>query len=93
VRIPYHAAMQIGDDELLTLKQAAERIGVSHKTLQLQAKSGALKARLMGNTYLVTAADVAAYDERRKQARGFARPDHPLHGKQGPGHRRKKADE
>jgi len=82
--------MQIGDEEVLTLKQAAERIGVSHKTLQLQAKNGVLKARLMGNTYLVTAPDLAAYDERRKQARGFARPDHPLHGKQGPGHRRKK---
>lgn len=90
MRIPYHAAMQIGDEEVLTLKQAAERIGVSHKTLQLQAKSGVLKARLMGHTYLVTAAELAAYDERRKQVRGFARPDHPLHGKRGGGGRRKK---
>jgi hypothetical protein len=58
----------------------------------VQAKRGALDARLMGNTYLVTASALAAYDERRKQARGYAHPDHPLHGKQGPGHRRKAED-
>lgn len=82
--------MQIGDEEVLTLKQAAERIGVSHKTLQIQAKNGVLNARLMGNTYLVTVSALAAYDEQRKRARGFARPDHPLHGKRGGGGRRKK---
>jgi len=34
--------------------------------------------------------DLAINDERRKGPRGFARDDHPLHGKQRPDHRRKK---
>jgi len=84
--------MQIGDEEVLTLKQAAERIGVSPKTLQLQAKNGALKARLMGKTYLVTASELVRYDERRKQNRGFARPDHPYYKRRGGGGRTKKDD-
>jgi len=65
-RIPYDARMQIGDDEVLTLKQAEERIGVSHKTLQLQAKKGVLKARLMGKTWLVTATELARYEREHK---------------------------
>ncbi len=65
-RIPYDARMQIGDDELLTLKQAEERIGVSHKTLQLQAKKGVLKARLMGKTWLVTATELTRYEREHK---------------------------
>lgn len=82
--------MQIGDEEVLSLKQAAERLGVRHETLAQQAKRGKLRATLVGHTYMVKASDLAAYDVERKQARGFARPDHPLHGKQGPGRRRKK---
>ncbi len=91
--IPYHAGMQIGDEEVLTLKQAGERIGVSPKTLHLQITKGVLAATLMGKTWLVTASELARYDEMRKQPRGFARPDHPLHGKRGGGGRRKKNDE
>lgn len=85
--------MQVGDDEVLTLKQAAERLGLSPETLRLQVRGGKMQATLAGKTYLVTASEVRRYDAFRKQARGFARPDHPLHGKQGPGHRRKKTDE
>lgn len=85
--------MQIGDDEVLSLKQAAERLGVRPETLAQQAKRGKLRATLVGHTYMVMGSDLAAYDELRKQARGFARPDHPLHGKRGGGGRRKKGPE
>jgi excisionase family DNA binding protein len=81
--------MQIGETEVLTLKQAAARIGLSASTLRNQIKNGALRGQVIGNTYVVTARDLAAYDERRKQPRGFSNPAHPMHGKQGPGHRRK----
>ncbi len=75
---------------MFTLPEAAKRLGVAHSTLRIQARKGILSATIIGGRYLVTAEDIAAYDEQRKQPRGFARPDHPLHGKQGPGHRRKK---
>ncbi len=65
-RIPYDVVMQIGDEEVLTLKQAEERIGVSHKTLQLQAKKGVLKAQLMGKTWLVTASELSRYQREHK---------------------------
>ena len=90
MRISYHARMQIGDEEVLTIPQAATRLGVTPDTLRQQVKRGLLTATRAGGVYLVTASEVARYDEQRKQPRGFARPDHPLHGKQGPGHRRKK---
>jgi excisionase family DNA binding protein len=84
--------MEIGEIELLTLKQASERIGVSPNTLAIQAKKGALKAVKMGRSYLITADELARYDAQRKAPRGFASPDHPLHGKRGGGGRRKKDD-
>ncbi len=82
--------MKIGDVEVLSLKEAGERIAVSDNTLLIQIRNGALVAQRIGKQWVVTAEDLAAYDERRKQPRGFARVDHPMHGKQGPGHRRKK---
>ncbi len=85
--------MKIGDVEVLSLKEAGERIGVSDNTLLIQIRNGALAATRIGKQWVVTMDDLAAYDERRKRARGFARPDHPLHGKQGPGHRRKNVDD
>ncbi len=84
--------MEIGEIELLTLKQASARIGVSPNTLAIQAKKGALKAVKMGRSYLITADELARYDAQRKAPRGFASPDHPLHGKRGGGGRRKKDD-
>lgn len=65
-RIPYDAHMQIGEEEVLTLKQAEKRIGVSHKTLHLQAKKGVLRAQLMGKTWLVTATELARYEREHK---------------------------
>jgi excisionase family DNA binding protein len=91
--IPYHARMQIGEDEVLTIPQAAARLGVTPDTLRQQIKRGHLNATRAGGVYLVTAREVARYDEYRKEPRGFARPDHPLHGKRGGGGRRKKTDE
>jgi excisionase family DNA binding protein len=85
--------MKIGDVEVLSITEAAARIGVAPVTLRLQIQHGALKAEKVGGRYLVTATDLAAYDERRKEPRGFARPDHPLYGKRGGGGRRKKTDD
>lgn len=59
--VRYDASMQIGDEEVLTLAQAAERLGISYHTLRNQAIKGVLKARLMGKTYLVTASEVERY--------------------------------
>lgn len=81
--------MQVeGGETLLTMKQAAERIGLSANTLARQVKNGALKATLVGHTYLVTLTELERYDEQRK-VRGFAREDHPMHGKRGGGGRPK----
>ncbi len=85
--------MKIGDTEVLSITEAAARIGVAPVTLRLQIQNGALKAEKVGGRYLVTADDLAAYDVRRKQPRGFARPDHPYHGKRGGGGRRKKSED
>jgi len=84
--------MQIGDDEVLTIPQAAARLGVKPDTLRQQVKRGMLSATRVGSIYLVTASEVARYDVFRKEPRGFARPDHPLHGKRGGGGRRKQTD-
>jgi len=84
------ACMKIGDVEVFTISEAAAKYGIARKTLLTQIRRGNLAATLSGHTYIVTSAEMDRYDERRKQPRGFARKDHPLHGKQGPGHRRKK---
>jgi excisionase family DNA binding protein len=82
--------MRIGDEEVLTLKQAAERIGVSHITLQQQARKGTLTAQMLGKQWVVTAADLAAYARDYKGKHGFANPNHPLYGTRGGGGRRKR---
>ena len=84
--------MKIGDTEVLSLREAGERIGVSANTLLVQVRNGALEAQKIGKQWVVTLESLQAYDARRKEPKGFARADHPLHGKQGPGHRRKKDD-
>ncbi len=86
----YTVNMKIGDVEVLTLKEAAERLGVKRNTLVQQVRKGALAATLSGSVYLVTAEEVERYkhDHRGKHV-GFESATHPMHGKQGPGHRRK----
>ncbi len=77
----YHVAMKVTDGtELLTLKEAAARIGVSPITLQQQIRKGALPAIRLGNQWVVTADDLRIYTETRQGKRGFASPTHPYHG-------------
>ncbi len=74
---------------MLTLAEAAERLGLAHDTLRRQIRLGVLPALKMGNQWVVTAEALAAYDEYRKGPRGFARDNHPLKGKRGGGGRKK----
>lgn len=84
--------VRIGDEEVLTLKEAAEMIGLSPQTLYLQVRRGKLTATKKGREYLVLKSEIERYDREVKGKSGFAAPSHPLHGKQGPGHRRRKGD-
>ena len=52
---------------LITLAEAAERLGMSATTLRHQAQIGRLRARLMGKTYVVSEAEVERY---RAESRG-----------------------
>ena len=85
--------MKLGEHEVLTLSQAADRLGVSRKTLVAQAKKGVLRATLTGNVYLLTGTEIERYRDQHLGKHGFANPSHPMHGKQGPGHRRKARDD
>lgn len=59
--------MELKDgDEMLTLAQAAERLGLSPGTLRLQAKKGVLRAVLMGHTYVVRLSEVERYAREHK---------------------------
>lgn len=53
--------MQIGNEEVLTLTQAAERLGLSRHTLGTQTRKGVLSAWLMGGIFFVTATEVERY--------------------------------
>lgn len=64
--------MEVKDgDEVLTLSQAAERLGVQRGTLVRQARLGRLNAMLTGSVYLVTAREVERY---RKEIAGKPGP-------------------
>jgi excisionase family DNA binding protein len=82
--------VRIGDDEVLTLKEAAEMIGLSPQTLYLQVRRGKLAATKKGREFLVLRSEVERYDRETKGRSGFAAPSHPLYGKRGGGGRRKK---
>ncbi len=86
--------MQIGDEQVLSLQQAAERLNLSPNTLAKQAKKGILHATLIGRSYAVTSSEVERYRrEHLGQRTGFHDPTHPMHGKRGGGGRRKQTDE
>ncbi len=85
--------MKIGDEVFFTVAEAAEELGLSPRTVRLQISNGALKAMRVGRSLIISTGDLTAYDLRRKEPRGFAREDHPLHGKRGGGGRTKKTDE
>ena len=59
---------------MLTLTEAAARLGLSASTLRHQVQSGRLRARMVGKTYLVTAREVERY--RREH---LGRPGRPSH--------------
>lgn len=69
--------MNIGGVKVLTLKEAEERIGVSHVTLQKQAQKGALHAVLVGMQWLVTVEEIDRYarEHKGKPGRPRKRPD------------------
>ncbi len=88
----YDARMEDGDDDMLSLQQAAERIGVGAHTLSQQAKKGVLRAVLIGHSYVVTASELDRYRREHRGRQGFAARTHPLHGKRGGGGRPKKGE-
>ncbi len=59
---------------LLTLADAALRLGVAASTLRHQAQAGRLRARLVGKTYVVTPGEVERY--RREHLGKPGRPSH-----------------
>ncbi len=65
--------MRVGDDEVLTLQEAHERIGVSVSTLREQAQKGRLNAVLRGKTWLVLASEVDRYARENKGKQGRPR--------------------
>ncbi len=85
--------MKIGGMDVLTLTEAADRLGVATSTLRHQIARGSLVAIRLGGRYVVEVGEVERYQEERKGKHGFAAESHPMHGKQGPGHRRKKTEE
>lgn len=81
----------------MTLGEIAETLGLKGTgSLRRQIQLGVLKAEKIGagahSIWLVSEEEFQRYDEQRKQPRGFASPDHPLHGKRGGGGRSKKSD-
>jgi hypothetical protein len=77
----------------MTLPELASRLGLkSVGSLRAQVLRGALQAEKVGRDWIVTDAEAARYERENRGRRGFANESHPLHGKQGPGHRRKKTD-
>jgi excisionase family DNA binding protein len=53
-------------DTMLSLAQAAERLGLSAVTLRAQAKKGVLRAVLVGHTYVVRLSEVERYAREHK---------------------------
>jgi excisionase family DNA binding protein len=48
-------------NDILTLAEAAEQLGLGSSTLRHQAQKGVLRARLIGKTWVTTKAEVARY--------------------------------
>ncbi len=77
----------------MTLPELASRLGLkSIGSLRAQILRGALQAEKVGRDWIVSDAEAARYERENRGRRGFANERHPLHGKQGPGHRRKKTE-
>jgi len=77
------------DVEVLTVTQAAERLGLHRDTLLRQIKRGSLHAKRLGSVWTISAVEVERYRHTHQGKQGVASPDHPLHGRRGGGGRRK----
>jgi excisionase family DNA binding protein len=62
--------MKIGDVEVLTLGQAAKRIGVDRTVLWRQVQRGSLKAINDGPPFLVSLEELDRYEREHKGRRG-----------------------
>jgi len=76
--------MKIGDEEVLTISQAAERIGISPITLRLQVRRGKVTAERFGRQWVIHAAEVERYRRDVQGKPGFAAETHPYHGQRPP---------
>lgn len=59
---------------MLTLTEAAARLGVAASTLRHQVRNGRLRARLVGKTYIVSEREVERY-----RATSLGKPGRPSH--------------
>jgi excisionase family DNA binding protein len=59
---------------VLTLAEAAARLGLAASTLRHQVQAGRLRARLIGKTYVVTPREVERY-----RAEHLGKPGRPSH--------------
>jgi excisionase family DNA binding protein len=69
--------MKIGDVEVLTISEVAERLALDRTTIFRQIKSGAIKAEKSGAVWLVDAREVERYRTDHKGKHGKASPDYP----------------
>jgi len=59
---------------LLTLTEAAARLGLAPSTLRHQVGAGRLRARLIGKTYVITERELERY-----RATSLGKPGRPSH--------------
>jgi excisionase family DNA binding protein len=78
----------------MTLEEMARSLGLKNaESLRRQVLRGVIRAERVGQrTYVITDEEVERYRREHLGKQGFASTSHPLHGKQGPGHRRTKGD-
>ena len=69
--------MKIGDVEVLTLSEAAERLDLDRTTIFRQIKAGAIKAEKSGAIWLIDAREVERYRDEHRGKHGKASPDYP----------------
>jgi len=59
---------------VLTLSEAADRLGLAASTLRHQVQAGRLGATLVGKTYVITEGELARY-----RATSLGKPGRPSH--------------
>jgi len=75
--------MKIGDVEVLTIHEAADRLKLDRTTIFRQIKAGAIKAEKTGAIWLIDAREVERYRDEHKGKHGKASPDYPRQIKEG----------